>query len=470
MQVGLALIAKNEEQNLPTLLASIEGAFDRVVLLDTGSEDNTRKVFQEWAIKQNGMTYSVGRFDWVNDFAAARTAADELLGDQVDWKVWADCDDELYNARVIRSLCEQAPPELAAYICDYDYAQDPNTGVSLCRLKRERIVRTGRGTWEGRVHEAQAFDGAAQFVPGEVIEWRHRKPVTTDIGERNLEILERWHEDEPDNLRVLAYLGTEHAIRGRHEIAIPYYQRYLNLSPTWDEEHAQVCRKAARSFQTLERHDDARDLALRAITVMPEWPDSYLTLCEYHLARNEPAKAMHHAKRVLELGVPQTLLIINPLDYAFLPLRHMAISLAAGGQFDPAIEHAKKALAMFPGDEVFQHLVRSWYREAKREHTAKTFAMCAEQLIAHDEQLKALTVLEQCVPHFATDHVQIVQMRASLRARLAWVGGDDEFTRHYQEDGSRKEDFIPDDKVDEICGMLPRCEFLLDGVKEQMAA
>jgi hypothetical protein len=37
--VGLAVVARDEEDNLPYLLASVEGAFDQIVLVDTGSED-----------------------------------------------------------------------------------------------------------------------------------------------------------------------------------------------------------------------------------------------------------------------------------------------------------------------------------------------------------------------------------------------------------------------------------------------
>jgi hypothetical protein len=52
--VGLAIIAKDEEKDLPTLLASISGAFDRVVLVDTGSFDMTKEVFDQWCFEELG--------------------------------------------------------------------------------------------------------------------------------------------------------------------------------------------------------------------------------------------------------------------------------------------------------------------------------------------------------------------------------------------------------------------------------
>ena len=49
MSVGLAIIARDEAANLPWLLDSVRGAFDQVVLCDTGSTDATVEIFEQWA-------------------------------------------------------------------------------------------------------------------------------------------------------------------------------------------------------------------------------------------------------------------------------------------------------------------------------------------------------------------------------------------------------------------------------------
>jgi tetratricopeptide (TPR) repeat protein len=469
MNLGLALIARDEEQNLPHLLASVEGVFDQVVLLDTGSTDKTIDIFVEWAKRQPGMLYKVGRFQWIQDFAAARNEADAML--DTEWRVWADCDDEIKNAGVLRQLAEQAPPELSAYVMGYNYAQTPE-GINLCYLHRERLVRAGKGFWRGRVHEAQEIDGAVQFVSPELVEWVHRKGLHAAHEEpspRNLEILLKWLEDEPENTRVLAYLGTESAVRGKHEDACAYYERYLQVNPDWEEEQAQVCRKYAASLNALGRINEARDKAFRAMILCPNWPDSYLTLAEWSAQKGQFTQAAQWADRVLELGRPQTLLIINPRDYDFLPRKYKAIALGAAEQWDEAVAVGREALAMFPDEDLFT-LVNGWRLQSKREHTAATYAMCANQLIAHDEQLKALTLLEECVPYFATDHPSIVGLRSMLRDRLSWVHRDESFAEHYTFGGSKPEDFHTDERADEVAQILPRVDFLLRGLKEQIAA
>jgi hypothetical protein len=94
--------------------------------------------------------------------------------------------------------------------------------------------------------------------------------------------------------------------------------------------------------------------------------------------------------------------------------------------------------------------------------------MCAELLVNHDEQLKARDLLE-CVPHFAFEHPKIVEMRSMVKERLLWANNPEAYANHYEYGGSKPEDFIKDEQIDELCEYLPRTNFLLEGLKEQHA-
>jgi tetratricopeptide (TPR) repeat protein len=464
--VGLALIAKNEEANLPGLLSSIEGAFDRVVLLDTGSKDATVKLFREWAYEQLeadlGFSFDVGHFDWCDDFAAARTAADELLGD-VDFTCWADCDDRIEGAEHLRALAAQAPPELAAYVADYRYATDQH-GNTVCTLRRERLVRRGMGTWWGRVHEAQLLNGPTTLIDPALVLWVHRKSHETSQPSqpRNLRILRKWLKDEPTNPRVLGYLGTEEAAMGRHKLAVSYFRRYLKLKTGWDEERAQIHRKLAVSLNALGEHHKARTVAYEALNLLPSWPDSYLSLaqCCYHLG--EHRQAIEWAQRVIELGQPESLLILNPLDYTYHPRLVLAGSLGALGDIEAAIGHAEAALGAVPDNGQLQQALAGWRRTSKREYTARTWVGAAQQLVAHDEQLKALALLEDTVPHFAHDHPEVVAARSQLRERVYPLLDPSGTAEHYEDATEGGYEDIA------AVGNLPRARLLRETIREQV--
>jgi glycosyltransferase involved in cell wall biosynthesis len=205
--LGLAILACNEEANLPHLFDSLpEGAFDQVALLDTGSVDRTVAVFEEWAGAQSlPLGYRVGTFTWADDFAAARNAADALL--ETDWLSWADADNIISGAERLRTIAHCARPEIAALEFVYDYYSGP-----LGRIE-PRLVRRGRGRWEGRLHERLIVDGEVDSRPEDWALWIHRGRPPSDGGERNLRIARRWVEEEPDNERAVATLAREEGFR-----------------------------------------------------------------------------------------------------------------------------------------------------------------------------------------------------------------------------------------------------------------
>jgi tetratricopeptide (TPR) repeat protein len=461
--VGLALIVRDEEDSIARCLASFWDHVDVVAVLDTGSKDKTVDVVQAFARERGEEDkLRLGHFDWCDDFSAARIAADALL-DGCDFCAWIDADDELVGAQNLRALAAQAPADLAAYVADYDYARDGH-GNCVCTLRRERLVRRGAGAWYGRVHEAQLLTGPTTLVDPSVCLWVHRKSHEAKPSQpRNLRILRKWLKQEPQNPRVLGYLGTEEAAMGRHKLAVGYYRRYLRLKTGWDQERAQIHRKLCLSLNALGQHHKARTVAYEALSLLPAWPDSYLSLAQCAYALGEHAQAAQWAQRVLELGQPDSLLILNPLDYTLHPRLVLAGACGALGDVEAAIEHASAALAIVPSLPDLQAHLAGWKSVSKREYTARTVVGYAQSLVAHDEQLPALRFLEECVPHFAKDHPDVVAMRSQLRERVYPLLDASGTAEHYEE---ATEIGIPDLQV---AASLPRARLLRDGVLEQLA-
>lgn len=461
-KVGLALIARNEEENLPHLLASIGGAFDEVVLLDTGSDDRTTELFAAWAQAEHACALAEGRtfrfeqadFGWCDDFAAARNAADAML--TTSWKVWADCDDTIHGADQLRQLAAEAPDDVAGYFFRYDYAQEPSSGQCICELWRERLMRTGT-EWHGRVHEAQQFVGQVIQVDPARCQWVHRKPLG-DPGDRNLKILEQWLAADPDDTRALSYLGVELAGRGRHEEAIDAYRRYLDLYTEIDEHRLQARRRLCASLLSIGRHDEVPEIAAAGMIEMPSWPDSYLSLAEHAYVTKRWAAAVDWAQQVLDRGKPSSILILNPLDYTFAPRVVLAGAHGALGDVEKACEIAEQALAMVPEHPELKTHYRQWHSARLHQSTVGTWMACVQMLIRHDEQAKALTLLEETCPYYIAEHPVIVAKRSELRERLQMIADPAAYAANYAVGAVEG---VPDDKVAETCMKLPRAQFLV---------
>lgn len=227
--MGLAVIARDEERTLPRLLDSCAGAFDEVVLVDTGSTDATVARFEAWAATQPGTACRVVPFAWIDDFGAARQVALASLG--TDWCSWADCDDVLRGAPLLRAAAAAAPPAVAGLTARYDYAP-----TEFSRLVR--LVRRGQGRWHGAIHEALDVQGPVEPIPGDTIRWVHLPPEQDGPKprmRRDLEILERQHSRDPGDARTAFYLAQTHRDLGNRARAIGLYEHRAGLDG-WDEE------------------------------------------------------------------------------------------------------------------------------------------------------------------------------------------------------------------------------------------
>ncbi|MHC6179292.1 glycosyltransferase family 2 protein [Clostridium sp. JNZ X4-2] len=84
MKISACMICKNEEKNIEKCINSYKEVADEIVVVDTGSEDNTGYLAEKLGAK-------VYDFKWIDDFAAAKNyAIDKAEG---DWIIFLDADE-----------------------------------------------------------------------------------------------------------------------------------------------------------------------------------------------------------------------------------------------------------------------------------------------------------------------------------------------------------------------------------------
>jgi glycosyltransferase involved in cell wall biosynthesis len=365
--VGLALIARDEARTLPRLLASCDGAFDEVVLVDTGSTDATVACFEAWARTQARTRGRVEHFAWIDDFAAARNAAQGTLG--TDWVAWADCDDEIVGAGELRGLAAAAPDDVAAYSLAYDY-----DGSGSHTLRRERLVRAGHGRWAGRIHEVQDVQGTIAPIERDRIRWRHHGDSGSDehLGgtpraERDLRILRAEVREDPYDRRAAFYLAQTLADLGRGEAAIAAYERRIELGG-WEEE------VFYSRFRAGVLRADGGDWPGGLAALIDAWESRPARLEPVHeivwrlRVRNQHRTALAFLGPVLDAAAPDDQLFVHAWVYDWgLRFEHTIVGYWAGD-----VEGALESCDLL--------LRRDDLPEEHRLHVAANRAFCIERL------------------------------------------------------------------------------------------
>jgi glycosyltransferase involved in cell wall biosynthesis len=361
MTVSLAMIVKNEEHTLPLSLGSIAHGVDEIVVVDTGSTDNTVAVAQQFGAR-------IAHFTWCNDFAAARQFAfDQCTG---DWIIWIDADDRIEGAEWIRDDLQNVPDNVDGVQWLYVRSRD-QWGNSQLEFWRERCVRNnGSHIWKGRIHEVLVATRTVKLQKSQCVLVEHAPEPerSTEKQHRNLTIIEdeiAKTDDSPDP-RMVFYLGNEYADAGRYDEAIAAYERYLVIGFWADEKYlAQI--RIANLLRIQQKYEQAIDADLRALKIHPEWPHAYFNLAKSYYFLKDWPKCVHWSQLGQAMHPPDTLHFMNPMEWRYAWIIYWTNALYHIGAIQEAYEWTKRALEMCPGDQ--QHVYNlAYFRDTIRNH------------------------------------------------------------------------------------------------------
>lgn len=221
MTLSVCLIVKDEEEVLERCLSCLTFA-DEIVVVDTGSRDDTRKIAARFTDK-------IYDFAWRDDFAAARNYAFSKA--TKDLVMWLDADD------VIDEKEREKFVKLKEEMRDYDMAF-AIYGTEELQYRRERVFRREGGfVWEGAVHEAVAPHGRILNTDARV---RHAK-VRQNPPMRNLRIYQKIiSEGGSLGARERYYYGRELYYNKMYTEAEGILEAFL-LGNGWNENKADAC-------------------------------------------------------------------------------------------------------------------------------------------------------------------------------------------------------------------------------------
>lgn len=294
------MIVRNEAPRLARCLASVRALVDDIVVLDTGSEDDTVAIARAHGAR-------VASFDWCDDFAAARNAA--LAHSNADWNLVLDADEWLdagAGRAVIEDVLASAPCiGLLPVASEFDAQGRVDTAV----LWIPRLLPRGVA-YAGRIHEQPVSTLPRRRITLPVRHDGYRKEALQRKHGRNDLLLRKALDESAGNPYLLYQLGKNDEVYGAHAAASSHYLAALERSGDDGYRHDLVVRTLFCLKKT-GRHADAVALAEAEMARWSESPDFYFVLGDLLLdwATCEPGRAgdllpMVEAcwQRCLELG------------------------------------------------------------------------------------------------------------------------------------------------------------------------
>lgn len=189
--VSALLIVRDEERFLRSCLSSLSRSVDEIVVVDTGSTDNTVAIARDFGAR-------VLFFDWITDFAAARNFAVDSCS--TDWALYIDADEQLSERSQVRIADLVDPTWLAA-----DILLRPK--VNYTRYRLARLFRIDpRIRFTGAIHETilpsilNIADSSAIGLTSIEIDHFGYEGDLSAKHLRNLPILERCIAEFPDRV------------------------------------------------------------------------------------------------------------------------------------------------------------------------------------------------------------------------------------------------------------------------------
>ena len=281
-ELALVVIARDEAACIERCLLSAKPHVDKMIVLDTGSTDDTAAIAKACGAQ-------VHPFTWVDDFSAARNAA--LAAANADWNLILDADEWLEaGTEELRDACTFGP--LLGVVCvrsEYDVAGHVEHTNSWIPRLLPRGVR-----YQGRIHEQPTGNLKLVRLPLVVGHDGYMNAKLDKKRGRNHALLQLELAARPDDPYVHYQLGKDFEIHQKNPAqAALHYRRALPLVPKSAPYRHDLCLCLLACLSQSQQLDEA-------ITLAGEWMDEWSGSPDYfymvgHLmfeaAAKDPAQA-----------------------------------------------------------------------------------------------------------------------------------------------------------------------------------
>ncbi len=275
-KISLCMIVKNEQQNLERCLNSVQRAVDEIIVVDTGSTDETCTIAANYGA-------IVQPFLWQEDFSEARNASLALATG--DWILFLDADEALApgSETVLRSIVELDNDGYFVKIINYVGSEGwlDSCPDLVFRLFRNRPDYRFRGAIHEQIIDVILENNSqARYQLAEDLVITHYGYLTQQImakdkKNRNISIIRRELENTPQNRLLRYHYGVELFRADRLTEAAEELTKAANGIDPGTVYLPKLLRYIVLACQGAQQYEKAMETIKLGLSLFPHYADLY---------------------------------------------------------------------------------------------------------------------------------------------------------------------------------------------------
>ncbi len=296
MKLSIGMMVKNEEKNLEKCLQSLEPLLQEVsselIIVDTGSEDNTVQIARKY-------TEKVYFHPWNDDFAAMRNITISYA--KGEWFFVIDGDEVLENPRgIINFMNSNKNTKYNSGIVLIKNYLSENDKLNTAIAFTPRLFRRDKDfCYRGKIHNQPIYKGPTAEIKATLLHYGYintDKELMEKKFVRTSALLKSELEKDPENIYYWFQLSQSYSMHKDYKEALEAIlkayclvkKKKLNI-----KKYMYVLAQLAKNYWQNQKYMEAEDICKEALKINDEYFDFYyyLGIVQSVMWKNEEAIA-----------------------------------------------------------------------------------------------------------------------------------------------------------------------------------
>ncbi|URZ03242.1 tetratricopeptide repeat-containing glycosyltransferase family 2 protein [Clostridium felsineum] len=343
-EISLCMIVKNEGKYLFQCLDSVKDLVDEMIIVDTGSTDNTVEIAKKFGA-------DIHYFKWNNSFSDARNESLKYV--TKDWILVMDGDDEFSkeDKERFKELVSSNLKENCLYYFETlsycgEFIDSNNISVNL----NPRLFKNNYGyRYEGIVHNQlvnteNVIESVVYNIRIYHYGYLNKVSKEKDKRGRNIPLLKKQLEKDPQDRFAHFNIGNEYYVIGDFKKALEHYNKAYEAFNSSSGFGFVLMTRLILTNYTLGEYDKAIEFANIGSKYYPRATDIYFLKAFAYEDTNRLTLAIKELKTCLEIGEPPSNLKLYYGSWSFKASYEIAKIYLTLKDYDEAYNYCIKTI------------------------------------------------------------------------------------------------------------------------------